>query len=185
MTGSVAPARRRMFVALYPPDAARAELREAIAPELRHTTRGLRWTPPDDWHITLAFLGDVDDTTVAALRARLAGIGHPPLRLALQGGGSFGRRVLWAGVGGDLAGLTTLADAVRKAAAAAGIALEDLEFHPHLTLARARRGRNLRPLVDQLAGFAGIPWQAQAVYLVESRPGPRYVPLDSWELGDR
>jgi len=89
----------RAFVALIPPPAAVAELHDAIAP-LRAAQPDLRWTPPEQWHLTLAFLGDVDEAVLPELTERLARAArrHPPLELAFAGGGRFGDRVLWTRV---------------------------------------------------------------------------------------
>ncbi|HEY9522619.1 MAG TPA: RNA 2',3'-cyclic phosphodiesterase, partial [Thermopolyspora sp.] len=58
-------------------------------------------------------------------------------------------------------------------------------FHAHLTLARSRPEADLRPLVEMTRSFAGRRWEAAAVHLVRSHPGPpvTYEPLVSWPLG--
>lgn len=62
----------------------------------------LRWTDRDNWHITLAFYGEVPDTALPGLQARLAHAARRsgPLRLRIAGAGRFGDRTLWAGVAG-------------------------------------------------------------------------------------
>jgi 2'-5' RNA ligase len=89
----------RAFVALIPPAPALAELAEAVAP-LRAAHPGLRWTPPEQWHLTLAFLGEVDEGVLPDLAERLARAArrHTPMTLAFAGGGRFGDRVLWTRV---------------------------------------------------------------------------------------
>jgi 2'-5' RNA ligase len=89
----------RAFVALIPPDAALAELADAVAP-LRAAHPDLRWTPIGQWHLTLAFLGEVDEGVLPELTERLARAArrHRPLPLVLAGGGRFGDRVLWTRV---------------------------------------------------------------------------------------
>ena len=89
----------RAFVALTPPAAALAELEAAVAP-LRAAHPDLRWTPATQWHLTLAFLGEIDERMLPELTERLARAArrHDPLRLALGGGGRFGDRVLWTRV---------------------------------------------------------------------------------------
>ena len=66
----------------------------------------MRWNRIEDWHITLAFLGElpVADGPAPAAAARGARGGPPPV-LALRGGGHFDERVLWSGIDGDLDGL--------------------------------------------------------------------------------
>jgi 2'-5' RNA ligase len=94
----------RAFVALIPPASALAELATALAP-VQEAHPGLRWTPAGQWHLTLAFLGEIDgdgldDGVLPALTERLARAArrHPPMELALGGGGRFGDRVLWTRV---------------------------------------------------------------------------------------
>jgi RNA 2',3'-cyclic 3'-phosphodiesterase len=89
----------RAFVAVIPPAPALTELSDAVAP-VRAAHPDLRWTPPEQWHLTLAFLGDVDEAVLPELTERLARAArrHPPLELAFAGGGRFGDRVLWTRV---------------------------------------------------------------------------------------
>jgi 2'-5' RNA ligase len=89
----------RAFVALIPPAAAIAELAEAVAP-VREAHPELRWTPAAQWHLTLAFLGEIDDGVLPELTERLARAArrNPRVSLAATGGGRFGDRVLWTRV---------------------------------------------------------------------------------------
>lgn len=183
----------RAFVALIPPPAALAELDDAVAP-LRTAHPDLRWTPPDQWHLTLAFLGDVDEGLLPDLTEGLARAArrHRRIALAFAGAGRFGDRVLWTRVvdppaGGD--GLRRLAGSAGAAARRCGIPVEDRPYRPHLTLARARPGADLRPAVELLGGFAGSPWTADALHLVRSRLGAgpggtaAHDVVRSWPLG--
>lgn len=177
----------RVFVAVVPPPEAVAELTAAVAP-VRRDLRGVRWTSPEQWHLTLAFLGEVDEETLDGVQAGLAAVaaGGAPVELALSGAGRFGERVLWTGLAGDTDGLATLAAGVAAAVRAAGVALEDRPFRAHLTLARGRGGvSGLGQAVRALAGFAGRPWRAEALHLVRSRPGPAYDDLATWPLSSR
>jgi 2'-5' RNA ligase len=182
----------RLFVAVTPPPEAIDELRSATA-RLHSAGPKLRWTRPEQWHLTLAFLGEVADAARADLTVRLGRTAarHPPVRLALQGAGRFGDRVLWTRVVGDVAALRQLAASVGAAARRAGLVLDDRPYRPHLTLARGREGADLRPAVDALAGFAGSAWTAAELHLVRSRlaAGPdrtsRYELVESWALTGR
>jgi 2'-5' RNA ligase len=179
----------RLFVAVTPPPEALDELRAATA-AMRSAHPELRWSLPAQWHLTLAFLGEVGDEARADLSARLGRTAarHPPMRLALQGAGRFGDRVLWTRVAGDLVELRGLAASVRAAARRAGVEVEVRPYRPHLTLARGRDGVDLKPVVAALAGFAGCTWTAAELHLVHSRLGAgpgrtsRYEPLASWPL---
>jgi 2'-5' RNA ligase len=180
----------RAFVALIPPAGALAELEAAVAP-LRAAHHDLRWTPAAQWHLTLAFLGEIDEAVLPALTERLsrAARRHPPHSLALTGGGRFGDRVLWTRVHGETDGVRRLTASVAAAARRCRIAVDDRPFRPHLTLARGRDGADLRPAVAALGGFAGSAWTADAVHLVRSRLGvgpggtAAHDVVETWLLG--
>src|ERR1035438_3811033 len=93
----------RLFVAVAVPEQVAGELEAAVAP-LRSSWPSLRWTGIDAWHLTLAFLGEVNDVIAAGLAdpLRIAAAEHAPLTLSLAGSGAFpgaGRaHVLWTGV---------------------------------------------------------------------------------------
>src|SRR5208282_2132205 len=110
----------RLFVALTPPAGVLAELEAALAP-LRGDWPGLRWAPADRWHVTLAFLGDVDEAKIGELTTRLerAARRHPSQEVLIGAGGAFPSaaraRVLCAHIQGEqrsLTGLSALAASV-------------------------------------------------------------------------
>jgi 2'-5' RNA ligase len=181
----------RLFVAIALPAAAAGELDSAVAP-LRLAWPELRWTGRDAWHLTLAFLGEVDEELTGKLGDRLkrAAARHPRLSLALGGAGAFPAaaraRVLWTGVKGDLDGLGRLAQTVAAGARRAGVppTTEGRRYEPHLTLARCRAPADVQTLVATLGGFAGTPWTAGEIYLIRSRlqDQPRYETLGAWPL---
>ncbi|MZD10044.1 RNA 2',3'-cyclic phosphodiesterase [Streptomyces sp. SID5785] len=180
----------RAFIALAPTDAAKDELAHALRPAYA-AFPDLRWNRIEDWHITLAFLGELPVSTVHGLRRPLAALAavRPSLELGLRGGGHFDERVLWSGVDGDLAGLHTLADAVRGQVTAAGITVPWRPLRPHLTLARARRydTASVPKAAAGLDDFTGTPWRTARLHLVGSTTGPdagprRYGDIEAWEL---
>lgn len=184
----------RLFIAVAVPGTTASELEAAVAP-LRSSWPSLRWTGRDAWHLTLAFLGEVNDVVAAGLAGPLgaAAADHSRLVLSLAGAGAFPgadrAHVLWTGVQSEGDRLTALATSVAKGAKAAGAPpTEDgRDFQPHLTLARARAAVDVRTLVAELAGYAGKPWTAEEIYLIRSRPQsrPRYETLGSWPLRAR
>jgi RNA 2',3'-cyclic 3'-phosphodiesterase len=182
----------RLFVALVPPAEALTELAAAI--DALPVTPGVRWIRPEQWHVTLAFLAEVDDRTRAGLAERLGRVArrHAPPALALAGGGRFGRQVLWTRVDGDRAGLRRLADAVRAAARRCGLPTDPRPYRPHLTLARAAHpAPDLAPLAAALGGFSGRPWSAADLHLVRSSLGAgpggtaRHETVATWPLTGR
>lgn len=186
------PATIRVFIALAPPDDAKEELARELRPAY-DTHPQMRWNRIEDWHITLAFLGELPAETVPLLRSPLACLAadHPPPRLALHGGGSFDDRVLWSGIHGDLDELRDLAADVRTTVRNCGVVFEERPLRPHLTLARARRGdrSSAGEIASGLAGFAGRRWPAERLHLVGSNVGRsrgpiHYRDIESWALGN-
>jgi RNA 2',3'-cyclic 3'-phosphodiesterase len=183
----------RLFVAIAPPAAVLDEL-DALAGPLRTGRQDLRWTSREAWHVTLAFLGQVDEAAAARLPPRLerAAHRHDAFRLAFSGGGAFPSatraNVLWSGLSGDRGALARLAESVAAGASRAGAPPPDKgrRFRPHLTLARCRTPADVTELVAALAGHEGPPWTADRIHLVRSRLGatehPRYATLGSWTL---
>jgi RNA 2',3'-cyclic 3'-phosphodiesterase len=183
----------RLFVAIAPPAAVLDELDALLGP-LREGREDLRWTSRGAWHVTLAFLGQVDERTAAKLPARLerAAGRHRNFYLAFAGAGAFPAaqraNVLWSGLAGDRGALARLAESVAAGASRAGAAPPDKgrRFQPHLTLARCRMPADVTALVAALAGYQGEPWTADRLHLVHSRLGatdqPRYASLGSWPL---
>lgn len=162
----------RLFLAVRPPD----DVVERLAALPRPAVDGLRWTTPGQWHVTLRFLGRVDDPEplVGHLRAAPA-----PLPVTVTLGPAtdrFGQRVLHL----PATGLDALASAVRGASAAFGEPRPpDQAFTGHLTLARVRnRARvDLRPLCG--VAFAAT-WTSPAYTLEASDlhpDGARYTTL--------
>jgi 2'-5' RNA ligase len=183
----------RLFVAVAPPPAVLDEL-DALAGPLRARRQDLRWTGIEAWHVTLAFLGQVDESAAARLVPRLerAARRHRAFRLAFCGAGAFPSparaNVLWSGLSGDKGALAHLAESVAAGARRAGAPPPDKgrRFQPHLTLARCRMPADVTELVAALARYQGQPWTADRIHLVRSRLGateqPRYTTLASWPL---
>ncbi|MEU8738631.1 RNA 2',3'-cyclic phosphodiesterase [Streptomyces halstedii] len=192
MNEQTQPATHRVFIALAPPDHAKEELARLLRPAYG-THPHMRWNRVEDWHITLAFLGELPAETVPLLRRPLAGLAsaHRPPRLSLRGSGDFDDRVLWTGIDGDLDALHTLATDVRTVVKDCGVAFEGRPLWPHLTLARARRGdrTSAAEIAEGLAGFTGRRWPAERLHLVGSNVGRsrgpiHYRDIAAWPLGD-
>jgi RNA 2',3'-cyclic 3'-phosphodiesterase len=156
----------RLFVAVWPTEDVVTLLERLQRPAVE----GVRWTTPDQWHVTLRFLGWVEeaDLVVDALSGwPLAAVGSAEAIL--------GPRVDLLNpriVSVPVAGLDDLAAAVMGATAALGKPPERRPFHGHVTLARLRgvRGSTAR----RLAGEAVVArWPVRSVAVVESRLSPR------------
>lgn len=189
----------RLFVAAYPPEDACAHL-AAMVDGLaisRAAAGGVnaRVAPRSNWHVTLAFLGEVPDEryddvrealTSAVSRWRVAG-GTPP-GLAVAGGGRFGRgrfTILWAGIRGEVDALRALATTVRRQVKRARLPFDSKPLRPHLTLARPGDRVDIRADLATLRDYSGPEWTVTELRLMRSNPGPAptYDRLADFPLG--
>jgi 2'-5' RNA ligase len=162
----------RAFLAVVPPSRVLDAVDEATAPT-RSSPERLRWVRREAWHLTLQFLGRVDDPAALINALGAVASGAKPFRMQLRGAGAFPSpaqgSVLWAGVGDGTSEIVALAGAVADATAALGFAAEPESFHPHLTLARVRPPRRL---VDTIASLEtetwGPAWTVDSFALVQS-----------------
>jgi 2'-5' RNA ligase len=186
----------RMFVALQPPAEAVEHLDEFL--DVRRAAAAFRWSPPEQFHVTLAFLPDVPDRALDDLLERLAGAAgrRTAFQTALLGGGAFPNaaraRVLWAGLDLGVAGgteLERLATGARAAANQAGAAVDGQRFRPHVTLARIGRAQDVTGWVRLLDTYRGPGWCADRIALLASYLGegprgrPRYETVGTFPLG--
>ena len=132
----------RLFLALELTRGAGDEINSAIG-QVRDAEPDLAWVPAHKLHLTLKFLGDSDESRVAALIAaadRVAG-SHRPFEMELGSVGAFPNfrrpRVVWMGVASEPR-LELLHHDVELAAADVGYEVEGRPFRPHVTLARVR-----------------------------------------------
>jgi 2'-5' RNA ligase len=148
----------------------------------------LRWSNPEGWHVTTAFLGNVDVGLVTALRDLLPRLAPRPKAPRLTFGALAGfpdvgaLRVLARAVGGeDAPALATLTAELRASLEGLGVASETPEpYVPHLTLARARS--EAIDLASYGCSVQTVRWEPLALTLFESRLEAgrrRYVPLAS------
>jgi len=154
---------RRAFLAVVPPAGPRAwaasaqNSAAAVAPDLR-------WSRPEQRHLTVKFFGAVPDAESLAAFVAESVLPRAPFPLSLGGGGAFpnARRasVLWLGVrqGSDALGEL-----------AAPFVDDDRPFRAHLTLARVSKARDLRAAVAALDGCGeSDPWTVDELVLFES-----------------
>jgi 2'-5' RNA ligase len=185
-------------VAVAIPDAIREALRD-VQVSLRNRVGGARWVRPEGIHLTLRFLGEIDETMLDAVGKGLTetvGRCGPPFSLVVGGIGYFpprGRpRVVWIGLSnpaGDPAALSRLCElqsAIEGTVRAAGLSPETRPFHPHLTLARLdERGPRQPPAIpgDAHIGRGSLPVESVRLYRSTlSRSGASYDVLREYAL---
>ena len=138
----------RLFVAVSLPEDVRARLAG-----VSNGLPGARWVKPDNLHLTLRFLGELDNADAADVDDALAQIRAPGFDLVLNGLGHFGEgkrlRALWVGVDAN-AELMRLQEKIEQALIRAGLPAETRKFKPHVTLARFKSNPGTR-LRDYLA----------------------------------
>ena len=180
----------RAFVAVRPPDEVLAAVEEVLAPA-RRSMVGPRWAGPDQWHLTLQFLGPVGRVAEVVEGLEQAAAGLEPFSFRLGGGGAFPSlrrgRVIWIGATEGGEAMSALAAAVAGALAPLGYPGEDRRFSPHLTVARLRVPANVAEVVAALGKDpVGPAWTVDHVTLYQSRLSPKgatYSPLARLPLG--
>lgn len=166
----------RAFIAVELPEPLRREV-AAFQSELKSSGSDVKWVEMENLHLTLKFLGDIEETQVASLKDGFAGLHLSPFKIHLEGIGAFPKtttpRVIWVGVNEGKEKLVELAQAVEK----------ERPFSPHLTIGRVRSQEHLAPLIKQLqtAEFrAKTAAEIGKLTLFQSTLGPRgpvYTPL--------
>jgi 2'-5' RNA ligase len=179
----------RTFIAVDLDEPVRDRLAEAVRDLLTPDSR-VRWVARDSLHVTLKFLGDLDDTLLAdvcqTVRQVVATL--EPADFAVRGVECIppaGRtlRMFWAGIEDTSGGLARAHATLEPALASLGLPPDQRRFRPHVTLGRVRSARN----ADRLRQAAGR-WRDEAfgdlraseivVYGSERTPsGPIYTPL--------
>jgi 2'-5' RNA ligase len=169
----------RVFVAVWPSPEVVARLTALPRP----ARAGIRWTTEDQWHVTLRFLGEITESEVALVKGALRPLGSvvpdgPVVAVAGPALERLGPAVLCLPV----AGLDEVAARVVALTSGIGAPVGDRPFRGHLTMARAGRGVNPRPLAPVPISAS---WSVDEVTLVASTlhpQGARYQVIDRYRL---
>lgn len=178
----------RTFIAIPLPEPVVAALEEAQR-QLAAAGADVRWVERENLHLTLKFLGQVEDRhvntvcTIVQQAAESVEAFDFDIRGLTSVPPSGQMRMVWAGVADDTGRLAILHDELDTRFAGMGFQEETRDFHPHLTLGRVKSGKNipqLRTAVRQYAGtdFGLCPADELVVFSSELTPsGPIYTPL--------
>jgi RNA 2',3'-cyclic 3'-phosphodiesterase len=130
---------------------------------------GARWVDPGNYHVTLRFIGEVDEGVAGDIDAALERIRAKPFALVLSGVGQFGDRMLWAGVEKNPA-LLHLREKVESALVRVGLEPEARRYAPHVTLARLRGASEtrLQAYIQEHALFRAEPFAVDRFSLIAS-----------------
>jgi len=175
----------RLFIAVELPDSVKHSLSR-----LRTPITGAKWVPVEQLHLTLAFLGEVDETATGLLLAALSAVKVPEFTLRFSEAGCFPNRsrprMLWVGLKQN-PHLNSLAAQVRSAVLECGIPQEERPFSPHITLARLKQpaGHEVAHFLNQPHPPASSKFAVREFILYQSRlttAGTVHSPLKAFSL---
>ena len=179
----------RTFIAVDIPQDIKMDLDRLIS-GYRNESKGIRWVRAQNLHLTLRFLGDVDENTIPALaesiKVNLDSI--KPFDLALSGLGGFPNlkkpRVIWVGTDDPENMLGELALRVETACREAGFGKSDKKFSAHLTIGRVKFPQGLENILQRIenSDFRTEPFNVGEIVIyksVLSPSGPTYTNLET------
>lgn len=186
----------RAFIAVDIPDDVRDAIGEAQARLKRaHTGVKVSWAKIENAHLTLQFLGYVEEPVIPKISTALDNVAgqHGAFELTVAGAGAFPEerrpRVLWVGCNDDAGKLKALASAVQQALEPLRFRPERREFSAHLTLGRVKFPRPdaaLTRALESIKNEAFGTMRVEAIHLFESQlhpDGSIYTKLSSHKLG--
>jgi 2'-5' RNA ligase len=184
----------RSFLAFELPSDIRQTL-SAISEDGRAARLKIRWIRVANIHLTVVFMGDVEEAQIGPIREVVRGVcdQYAPFYIQVNGAGMFGSRrsprVLWVGLGADVDRMSSFRDDLQKGLAPFGIKEERRPFTPHLTLGRFRKGAyadgRLDDLLSKYQALNGSECILRELALFKSdlKPdGAVYTRLGQWPL---
>ncbi len=185
----------RSFIAIELPEVIRTQLK-GLQDNLKTCRFKVRWVRPENIHLTLKFLGNIDETDIEKVRGALTSRvdRFTPLSLSVKGVGVFPGirrpRIIWSGMGGQLSALAALQKALAEDLAAIGFQQEKRPFKAHLTLGRVKGAIDALKLRDAIlacADFESEIFTADKIFLFKSdlKPGgPVYSKLNAFVMNE-
>lgn len=165
-----------------------------LVERLEKEIEGVRWVAPDQFHVTVKFLGDMDNRILPSVCTELSKACESvsAFPASLSGLGTFPKgkppRVIWAGVNEGRQWLTELYDRLDQSLAELGVAPEGRAYTPHLTLGRVGRQADAARVLELLEANSprvDYPFEVSEVVLMESikqRGSFIYEPIDTVRL---
>lgn len=176
----------RLFVALTVPDSLKQQVQELPRTGLDSP----RWSHQQDLHITLRFLGDVDDDRVASIVDALSSLRIVKFSIVVKGLAVFNRknqRILYAPVE-SVRTVTNLSAAITERLATIGFVFSQQPYTPHVTLARLNNNGSIEHYLKKHKALVRAEWTADCFHLFRSADpdshGSRYSSLASFALRD-
>jgi 2'-5' RNA ligase len=184
----------RLFIAIELPEDSK-KLITKVQSILKDRGLDAGWTKPEGIHLTLKFLGEVEETKVNGINTALSDAckGIQRLQLEIAEAGAFPNtrnpRVIWLGVSGDTEQLASLQRAIEAAMTKIGFEKEERKFSPHLTLARIKAPRprdNWPQALESIKDVKFPAFSAASVSLMKSELKPSgavYTEIGKIKLG--
>lgn len=178
----------RTFIAIELTPRAHDEL-ASLQSALRKAGADVKWVEPENIHLTLRFLGDVEPKKAEEVKGILieTAAGFKPFELTMKDIGAFpglsSPRVIWAGVGLGAAESARITEVIETKLQIIGMPKEERKFHPHMTLGRVRGPKNcekLRGMIETIKFEAGSKINVDHLTLFRSQLTPQgsiYTPL--------
>jgi len=150
-----------------------------------------KWVDAGNFHVTLRFIGEIDEDLAADVHAALERVRARRFALTIAGTGQFGTggktRQIWAGIE-DSPDLLALHEKVEHALMRAGLAPDPRKYIPHVTLARFSQppGPRLLPYLETHSLFRAEPFTVDRFSLIASyltKAGPLYEDQAEYRLG--
>jgi 2'-5' RNA ligase len=177
----------RTFIAIEIP----AEIKTALSglqTELRRAGAEVSWTKPESIHLTLKFLGEIEERLVGEIERACVDVAaeFQPFTLDLNGAGVFPNarqpRVLWAGLSGEIGKAVEIQRRLDERLAAIGFEREEKPFRPHLTIGRVKSNRKTRELLALTRSYQlpKLSFDVKEIVVMKSElhpAGARYTSL--------
>ncbi len=146
----------RTFIAIDVPEKIKEQIFEVEKELMKSCTEGVKWEEKEKFHITLKFLGDVNEDAIDSiydvLSENLTGFGK--FSIIYKGVGCFPElkrpRVIWIGCEDPSGKLFELQKIVEEKMSELGFEKEDKEYHPHVTLGRVKNPKNISNLTKKI-----------------------------------
>jgi len=184
----------RSFLAIELPETIQKKIKE-VQEDLKSSHADVRWVSPEKIHLTLKFLGNIEELRIEPIVKSVEEPVHitPSFHLWVRGMGAFPHfknpRVIWMGLVDEKGVLGPFQKQLETELEKIGFQAEDRPFQPHLTLGRAKSNRGRDELIGRMEGYREEEFgdfQVERLILFKSdlRPsGPIYTPLRELRLG--
>jgi len=184
----------RSFLAIELPETILRQIGE-VEEDLKSSHADVRWVSPEKIHLTLKFLGNIDESRIEAVFKSIAGLTltTPPFPLRVKGIGAFPNvknpRVIWIGLLDEKEVLVSFQKRLETELEKIGFEPENRPFQAHLTLGRVKSSQGREELVRRMEkygekGFGDLQVKSVILFRSDLKPsGPVYTSLREMKLG--